>query len=65
MLKLTLKYLNSLLHVSVHLDYPQGAYTEPIYEPELILVSFAVLWMLPQHCKTYNDVFLLITSTKV
>jgi len=21
--------------------------------------------MLPQHCKTYNDVFLLINSTKV
>jgi len=29
MLKFTLKYPNSLLHVSVYLDHPQGAYTEP------------------------------------
>jgi len=30
-----------------------------------VAVQFHVKHMLPQHCETYNDIFLLITSTKV
>jgi hypothetical protein len=43
--------MHSLLHVSVHLDHPQGAYADPCYSyafvelsVKYIVKSFAVLW---------------------
>ena len=51
MLIFTLKYLVfSLLHVSVHLDHPQGAHTEPTYIHTFVeLISKnTLLWVL--HC---------------
>jgi hypothetical protein len=43
--------MHSLLHVSVHLDHPQGAYADPCYSYTFVELSvkyivkrFAVLW---------------------
>jgi hypothetical protein len=43
--------MHSLLHVSVHLDHPQGAYADPCYSHtfvelsvKYIVKSFALLW---------------------
>jgi hypothetical protein len=52
MLKFTTKTsMHSLLHVSVHLDHPQGAYADPCQSytfvglsVKYIVKSFAVLW---------------------
>jgi hypothetical protein len=47
MLKFTIKTsIHSLLHISVHLDHPQGAYAVPFVELSVkyIVTSFAVLW---------------------
>jgi hypothetical protein len=87
MLKFTIEISQySLLHVSVHLGRPQGAYVEPCYSYTFVkLISKntslqvrlsrklygtqythdSLKHMLPQHCKTYNDIFLLINSAKV
>jgi hypothetical protein len=57
MSKFTIKTsMHSLLHVSVHLDHPQGAYAEhTLYSTRY--THYRLKLMLPQHCKTFNDVF--------
>jgi hypothetical protein len=52
MLKFAIKIsMHSLLHVSVHLDHPQGAYADPCQSNTFVELSvkyivkrFAVLW---------------------
>jgi hypothetical protein len=60
--------MHSLLLVSVHLDHPQGAYGDPCYISSAVQSVTVTLCtaldthnslkhMLPQQCKTFNDVF--------
>jgi hypothetical protein len=58
------KILYSLLHISVHLV----CWVLCIVRRTLHNTQYThhnLKHMLSQHCKTYNDVFLLINSTKV
>jgi hypothetical protein len=71
MLKFAIKTsVHSPLNVSVHLDHPQGAYDDPCWSYTFVELSVKYIvhgtaldrhnslkHMLPQHCKTFNDVF--------
>jgi hypothetical protein len=49
--------MHSLLHVSVHLDHPQGPYADRVTLCAALDTHNSLKHMLPQHCKTFKDVF--------